>query len=105
MVTESKEYNSNSTKAISINDLITEYNIETIDILKIDIEGSEKELFEKNFDYWLSKTKLLIIEIHDGMRKGSSKAVFNALNDFEYVMELKGENHIFWIYTKQPNLN
>ncbi len=29
------------------------YNLKQIDILKIDIEGSEKQMFEKNFEKWL----------------------------------------------------
>lgn len=38
-------------------------DIEEIDILKVDIEGGEEALFEKNTD-WLNKVKLIIIEIH-----------------------------------------
>jgi len=53
--------------AFSIQHLIQENQFETIDILKIDIEGSEKEVFtgaaaDVSF---LSKTKCIAIEIHD----------------------------------------
>lgn len=54
-------------KAFSISYLIQEYNFETIDILKIDIEGSEKEVFtSSNSDVsFLAKTKCIAVEIHD----------------------------------------
>ena len=54
-------------KAFSISYLMQEYNFETIDILKIDIEGSEKEVFTgSNADVsFLSKTKCIAVEIHD----------------------------------------
>lgn len=57
----------NSIKAFSINKIIADYSINIIDILKIDIEGSERELFTSegvNLDF-LNVTKCLAIEIHD----------------------------------------
>jgi FkbM family methyltransferase len=54
-------------KAFSIRHLMKEYHFEAIDILKIDIEGSEKEVFTgANADVsFLAKTKCIAIEIHD----------------------------------------
>jgi FkbM family methyltransferase len=54
-------------QAFSINYLIEKYNFKTIDILKIDIEGSEKEVFTNiNSDNsFLSITKCIAIEIHN----------------------------------------
>lgn len=54
-------------KAFSINYLMKEYKFEIIDILKIDIEGSEKEVFTgKAADIsFLAKTKCIALEIHD----------------------------------------
>jgi len=49
---------------ISIKMLMTKYNIDTIDIFKIDIEGAEKELFSRNEESWITKTKWIIIELH-----------------------------------------
>jgi len=54
-------------KAFSVNYLISENNFDVIDILKIDIEGSEKEVFTgADADVsFLAKTKCIAIEIHD----------------------------------------
>jgi FkbM family methyltransferase len=57
----------NGLEAYSFNYLFKKNSIETIDILKIDIEGSEKEVFLSEFSNlsYLKKTKCIAIEIHD----------------------------------------
>lgn len=81
-------------KAESINSLMKKFDIEFIDILKIDIEGSEKEVFE-NCD-WLDKVGMIIIELHDRMKKGCSMSLFKAISKYNYDLELSGENLIFY---------
>jgi hypothetical protein len=66
-----------------------------IDILKLDIEGSEKEVFETGYEHWLPKINILIIELHDKMKKGCSRAVFNAISKYDFSFDIKGENIIF----------
>ena len=83
-----------SIKSVTLNQIVDEYEISSIDILKIDIEGSENELFEKNFQDWLSITKTIIIELHDGMRQGASKAFFSAVANNIKSTSVKGENII-----------
>jgi FkbM family methyltransferase len=80
--------------AISLTDLIREYNLNTIDILKMDIEGSEKEIFEGDTS-WLAVTRCLVIELHDRMKPGCSKAVFQALMGYNFSCEIRGENLVF----------
>jgi len=80
--------------AVSIASLIRDYKIEKIDILKVDIEGSEKEIFEGDVS-WLSRVGLVIVETHDRFRKGSHSAVLNAMaENFEHLPG-KGENLYF----------
>jgi FkbM family methyltransferase len=78
--------------AIGINELITLYNINKIDILKIDIEGSEIELFRN--PNWLDKVEFIIIELHDWFRDGCSEAFFNAIGNRKYRKEQIGEKVI-----------
>jgi FkbM family methyltransferase len=70
--------------AMSINTLMKKYDIKQIDILKLDIEGSEKELFTNNYDYWLSHTKCILVELHDWLKPNCSKAVFGALSKLNF---------------------
>lgn len=81
-------------KAISIQNLMNKYSFDRIDILKLDIETSEKKLFLENYESWLPKTKMIIIELHDFLEEGCSKLFFLAINKtfnkYEYM--IKGEN-------------
>ncbi|MEP6596723.1 MAG: FkbM family methyltransferase [Ginsengibacter sp.] len=54
-------------KGFSIPTLMEQLHFDVIDILKIDIEGSEKQLFSDpdSASEFLSKTKYIAIEIHD----------------------------------------
>ena len=87
----------NSIQAISIPELMTKYNLTEIDILKVDIEGSEKELFDENYESWLPLTKVLIIELHDNLRKGAARSFFKAISKYNFRMTKKRENLIFYI--------
>jgi FkbM family methyltransferase len=81
-------------KAISISDLMDEFEFEHIDILKIDIEGSERQLFNENYEQWLPKTKILVIELHDMINKEISATFFNTLGKYDFDVCFKGENLI-----------
>lgn len=81
--------------AISIESILRSQGWETIDILKLDIEGSEKEVFEAGYEYWLPRTKAIIIELHDHMRAGASKALFNAIGKYDFSFNMQHENLIF----------
>jgi hypothetical protein len=38
---------------------------------------------------------VLIVEVHDRMKKGCSKSLLNAVNSFNFSMEIAGENLVF----------
>ena len=87
--------NKNSFPAISIRSIMQENNWETLDLLKRDIEGAEREVFGFNYEEWLPKTKVIFIEIHDNFKKGSSKAVFAAISKYNFSFSMNNENLIF----------
>ncbi len=51
---------------ITITDLLSKYQNTTPFIIKIDIEGYEKDLFECNIE-WIKDFQIIVIEIHDWM--------------------------------------
>jgi hypothetical protein len=61
----------------------------------MDIEGSEKEVFESSYEYWLPKTRMLIIELHDNMKNGTSKSLFAAISKYDFSFDMRDENLIF----------
>lgn len=84
-----------SVSAISIPTLMNQFSMDFIDILKVDIEGAEYELFEKDYESWLDKVGLIIIETHDRFKPNSEAMVRNALNGRFTELPLKGENLFF----------
>jgi FkbM family methyltransferase len=84
-------------EAISIQDLIDKYALDRIDVLKLDIETSEKQVFSSNYTTWLPRVRLLIIELHDNLEQGCSRAFFRAIVQCfsEFSFSMKGENLIF----------
>ena len=98
MTSESDTAGDNTIPAISIDTVLSKYNVATIDILKIDIEGSEKDLFERNFEKWLPKVKVLVIEIHDHMRPGCALSVLKAVTNYNFAM-YQGEESLIFHFT------
>jgi len=82
-------------KTITVDQIIEEHNLEEIGIVKIDIEGGEKELFQNNYDSWIPKSRCIIVELHDGMKKGSSKSFFSAISKYDFSYHQVRENLVF----------
>ncbi|MCU0417181.1 MAG: FkbM family methyltransferase [Cytophagaceae bacterium] len=84
-------------KAVGINDIINEFNWTYIDILKIDIEGSEHQLFSKNIN-WLVKTRIIIIETHERFFPDCNINFENAIQTYipNHRREVVGENIIIF---------
>ena len=86
----------NTVRAYTIKEIMDLMGIQQVDILKIDIEGAEKEIFETGFEDWVPHTKMMIAETHDRYKKGTSKAVFNTIGKYDFSLELSGENLILY---------
>ena len=69
---------------ISLPELIKEYNINFIDILKIDIEGSEENVFSADISNWINIVKIILIEIHTVNGK---KLILEKLSKYNFTIE------------------
>ncbi len=78
-------------KAITIAEILDQSGADRIDILKLDIEGAEKEVFSNDTD-WLEKVDLMIIELHDHDKPGCSAAVYSAISRHDFTKFQRGEN-------------
>ena len=83
-------------ESITIDEILADFNTATIDILKIDIEGAEKDLFEKNYESWLPKVKIIMVETHDRMIPKCSYAVMKAMNEFEFILYTTTEGTLIY---------
>jgi FkbM family methyltransferase len=67
-------------RAITMRTLMKETQIDSIDLLKVDIEGAEKEVFQ-SCD-WMGSVRCLAIELHDRFKPGATVAVDSVTRDF-----------------------
>ncbi|MBW4686016.1 MAG: FkbM family methyltransferase [Komarekiella atlantica HA4396-MV6] len=74
--------------AIDISSLLEKSGFENIDILKIDVERAEIEIFSRNYENWLNKVKNIIIELHD---EECEKIFFKALSMYKYDLSRDGD--------------
>jgi FkbM family methyltransferase len=89
------------TEALSLPEIMQTNNLESIDLLKIDIEGAERYLFQDHniAREFLSKTKCLAIEIHDeyNIRENIyhilTSAGFEFVESGELTIAYKRDNH------------
>ncbi len=82
-------------KTVTVPEIMDWYELQTIDVVKIDVEGAEKELFEDNYQSWIPKARCIIIELHDRTRKGSSRNFFNAISKFDFSYFNSNDNLVF----------
>ena len=85
---------SNSLQAYTLNHLATTNNFNYMDILKIDIEGAEKELFTSstyNLEF-LNITKCIAIEIHDEF--DCRQEIYSILANYGFTFFDEGESTI-----------
>ena len=75
-------------KGYDVPTLINLANVDTIDLMKIDIERSELELFSRNTDTWLPHVRNLCIELHG---RDCNAVFFRALSAYSYDLGRSGE--------------
>lgn len=83
-------------ESVTLNEILEKNNWETIDLLKIDIEGAEKDLFEKNYENWLPKTKIIMIETHDRMVPKCSYDVMSTINKYNFILYTTTEGTLIY---------
>lgn len=79
--------------AIGIADVLSDFNVANIDVLKMDIEGSEIEVFGEN-TAWMDHLDTLIVELHDRFRPGCTAALEKLLAGRSYQRSQSGESII-----------
>lgn len=84
----------NTIKAITLGDIVRDNHINCIDLLKLDIEGSERKVFEDNYTDWLSITENLLVEIHNWIDKEAEKTVKAAVKE-NFKQSMAGEYHFY----------
>jgi FkbM family methyltransferase len=70
-------------QGVAIGDLLDSSGRDQIDILKMNVEGSERDVFSADTSSWLPRTRNLIVSLHD---KDCDDAYFRALAPFGFYL-------------------
>ena len=82
-------------KSITINSICKTYQIKTIDLLLIDVQGAEYEIL-KNLNSFNVKPKFIVYEDDSSLSKGESVMLDKLLRSEGYLF-LLGENDKLWM--------
>ena len=86
------ETSDGAVRGIDIPGLLEFAKADRIDLLKIDIEGAEKQLFSEGAGRWLAYVDNIVIELHG---PECEQAVNRALEGFRFRTETSGELKLF----------
>lgn len=93
-----EEVKKNKVQTISIPKLMQEFNLKSIDVLKIDIETAEEEIFKDCG--WINHVKILVVETHDRFKEASSNNFIKAISKLpRFNIALSGENIVIYNLT------
>lgn len=70
-------------ECVTIPWLMEKYDFDHIDLLKMDIEGGEKDVLE-NSSEWIDCVGVMTVELHDRICMGCDRAFYLATKDFTY---------------------
>ncbi|OFV80340.1 MAG: hypothetical protein A2W26_12610 [Acidobacteria bacterium RBG_16_64_8] len=81
--------------SLTMAEIIEDYDLRSVDLLKINVEGAEKAIFESpDLDRWLSRVGLIVIKLHPQV-PGASEAVHDALGQRDWSHRTWGKLTVF----------
>jgi FkbM family methyltransferase len=92
---EEAEGEADSVAALGVADILDELGFQRADLVKIDIEGGEIEIFTVGVERWIDRVDTIAVETHDVHRPGCSAAVRGALATHGYRESTSGEYLVF----------
>jgi len=67
--------------SVTVAQLLADYNLDFVDLLKVDIEGAEREVFASP-TAWIERVGVIIIELHDRYVRGCALNFYAATRGF-----------------------
>jgi FkbM family methyltransferase len=81
--------------ALTVDDVLRQFAAPRVDLLKVDIEGGEREVFRDTQSPWLATVAVVAIEIHEQAAPGSEAAVAQALPPSRFARAQHGDCDVF----------
>ena len=83
--------------AVGIADLLRQLGRSHIDVLKIDIEGAEYDVFSRGLSKWIDKVSTVAVEVHESVRSGVTEMVVSSMAEREFSVRRWGE---YWLFAR-----
>lgn len=81
--------------AVTLASLLQASGFDRIDVLKLDIEGAEKQLFSaRDSARWVERTDLIMIELHDRLVPGCEAALREGVRGAPFTWSQQGEKAV-----------
>jgi len=80
-----------SIRGFTIPDILAQSGLSRIDILKLDIEGTEKRLFSHGCEAWIGSVGAMIVEIHG---QDAEELVLRVAAEHGFAASRRGEKLI-----------
>jgi len=77
-------------QGLTLKTLLASQGLEKVDILKLDVEGAEKEIFERDPQV-LVNVRALYVELHDYLVPGCARAVYGLASKYNFSKYQNGE--------------
>lgn len=79
---------------LTVSDVMAQFGATHVDILKVDIEGAEREVFGPSAEQWLDRVGLIAVELHDAFLPGCEAIVAGRL-EARFRRSRAGEYDVF----------
>jgi FkbM family methyltransferase len=92
-------------EAVTLAGLLEEFRLARVDYLKMDVEGSEWDIFESADAATWARVRRVVVEYHDGLRPGCSRLLLGRLQAAGFLTEAEGlndEQGVGLIYARRP---
>lgn len=80
-----------TTLGLTVDEVLAWSGSSSIDILKLDVESAEREIFSVDCARWIGLVGAMIIELHDRFVPGCREALERATARFEFTESVSGE--------------
>lgn len=77
--------------AHTVGQLIERLGCARLNLLKMDVEGAEAEIFRGPLE-WLDRVDVMVVELHDRIVPGCAAALYDALHGRHFQQEIVGQN-------------
>lgn len=82
-------------EAVSIDNLLDARQFERVDVLKLDIEGSESVVFSEEKKGWLDKCDIVVIETHESIVPGVNSLIDCVMKEKGFIKKVWDEDFYY----------